>query len=276
MAEQDSPDKASGGGDDTWKTYSPPVSPPIAETPAAPAVPAAPEQLPPTHVPYGSPQSYSGTYPSAPGTLDPSVLTSTAVSTARRGCGIVGLVVAVVVLAPLIFGAVVAIKAISGGFDELKDGMTEPFSGADKPNLQSAAGFDGLVDALREETGGGTTVFDVVLYPEYAVVSVPADTTTKRYYSYYYDGGLRRTSQGTTERTRFDISTIDASVLVELFRKAKTELVEDPTTIYAIIDKPGEFDDGAWFTVYATNSFAESGYFTADKTGKIIQTITTP
>ena len=61
-----------------------------------------------------------------------------------------------------------------------------------------------------------------------------------------------------------------------LFRKAKTQLVEDPTTIYAIIDKPGEYDDGAWFTVYATNSFTETGYFTADKTGRIIQTITTP
>ncbi len=249
------------------------MSQPIEETPAATA---APDQLPPTHVPYGSPQSYSGTYPPAPGTLDPSVLTSTVVSTSRRGCGIIGLVVAVGVLAPLLFGVVVAIKAISGGFDELKNGMGEPFAGAEKPDLHSAAGFDGLVGALREEMGGGSTVFDVVLYPEYAVVSVPADTTSKRYYSYYYDGGLRRTSQGTTERARFDISTIDASVLVGLFRKAKTQLVEDPTTIYAIIDKPGEYDDGAWFTVYATNSFTETGYFTADKTGRIIQTITTP
>jgi hypothetical protein len=261
------------GGDDTWKTYSPPVSQPIPETPA---VPDTPETLPPTHVPYGR-QSYSGTYPAAPGTTVDTVLSSDLVSTrtAAKGCGVVGLVISLVVFIPLIFGVIVAIRAISGGWDELKDGMGDPFSSAEKPDLHSTAGFNDMVGALKAEMGGSTTVFDVVLYPEYAVVSVPADTTSKRYYSYYYDGDLRRTSQGSTDDTRFDITTIDSNVLVKLLNKAET-LVEDPTSVYAIISAPQEFDQGAWFSVYASNSFQESSYFTADKTGKIIQTTVSP
>ncbi len=153
--------------------------------------------------------------------------------------------------------------------------MGDPFSGIEKPDMHSAAGFNEMVGALEDEMGGSTTVFDVVVYPEYAVVSVPADKTSKRYYSYYYDGDLRRTSQGTTDDIRFDITTIDPNVMVKLINKAET-LVEDPTSVYAIIGAPTEYDQGAWFSVYASNSFSETGYFTADKTGKIITTTVTP
>jgi hypothetical protein len=271
VAAQDPPKP--GDGDEHWTTYSPPVSQPIAETPARPETP---ETLPPTHVPYGTKQSYSGTYPPAPGTTVDTVLSSDLVGSKTKGCGVIGLVIALVGFLVVSFGVVAAIKAVSGGWDELKDGMGDPFSALEKPDMHSTEGWNDLVDALGEEMGGGTTVFDVVLYPEYAVVDVPADKTSKRSYSYYFDGDLRRTSQGTTDDTRFDLSTIDPTVLVRLFKKAKTDLVEDPTTVYAIISQPGEFDNGAWFSIYATNAFSETGYFTADKSGKILQTIVTP
>ncbi len=278
MADQDPPTNAPGGSDDTWKTYSPPVSQPVPETPP---VSEAPQSLPPTHVPYGTKQSsssYSGTYPPAAGTTIDTVLSSDLVgSGAKKGCGIVGLVIAAIVFIPVIIGVIVAVKALSGGWDELQDGMGDPFSAVGKPDMQSVDGFTDLVSALKEETGGSTGVFDAVIYPEYAVLTVPADKTSKRYYSYYYDGDLRQTSQGTTTKeARFDLSTIDPAVLVKLYEIARTDLVEDPdpTRIYAIISAPTDFTKGAWISVYATNDFSESGYLTADKTGKIISKIT--
>ena len=86
------------------------------------------------------------------------------------------------------------------------------------------------------------------------MISVPADKTSKRYYSYYYDGDLRRTSQGTTEDVRFDITTIDANVMVRLIDMAKTELVEDPDLgSTRSSGRRREFTNGAWFSVYASN-----------------------
>ena len=265
MAEQDPPKDTPG--DDTWTTYSPPVSQPVPETPP---VSEAPEVLPPTHVPYGQAQTYSGTYPPAPGSSGTTTVVSSQLlkGSGRSGCGIVGLVVGLVIFLPTIFGVIAGVKAISGGFDELDDGLGNPFSAPEPPDMESAAAFAGVLDALREETGG-TTVFDASIYGEYAVLYVPADKTSKRYYSYYYDGDLRRTSQGTTDYKRFDLSTIDASVLTKLFERAET-LVEDPTSKYVLIRSPEDHMNGAWFSVYATNDFMESGYFTADKAGKVV------
>ncbi len=269
VAEQDPP-KSGQPGDETWKTYSPPVSQPYPETPSTPP----PEQLPPTHVPYGAKQDYSGTYPPAPGS--PGVtLPSNLLSTKTRGCGWIAFVVTAVVFLGIVFGVIAIVRAVSDGFDGLDDGLGGVFDAGEKPDLHSAAGFEDMLDALSNETGS-TTVMEVVLYPEYAVLTIPADGNSKRYYSYYYDGDLQRTSQGTTESKRFDLSTIDPAVMVKLIDKAKTATVEDPTTVYAIIEAPAEYMNGAWFSVYASNAFAESGYFTADKNGKIIQEYAPP
>ena len=35
------------------------------------------------------------------------------------------------------------------------------------------------------------------LYPGYAVVTAPADRTSKRYITFYWDGDLRESSKGT-------------------------------------------------------------------------------
>ena len=265
VAEQDPPQGDVGAGDETYRAYSPPVSQPAPETPARPETPEVP---PPTHVPYGAKQNYSGSYPSALGGtdlsgLDPALLKSS------RSCGVVLPIVLLAVFLPLVFGAIGLVKGITGSFDDLTDGGN-PFT-RDKVDMHSVAGFEGLLEALRSNNGG-TTVEEVVVYPEYAVVYVPADETSKRYYSMYYDGELSQTSQGTTDYTRFDLSTIDPEILVRLLEKAGTELVEDAIMTYAIIREPRQYDQDAWFSVYASNDFGESGYFTADKRGKIITT----
>jgi hypothetical protein len=260
VAEQDPPKS----GDESWTTYTPPTTTSAPDT----AEPKAGE-LPPTHVPYGNSRSDGGTYPPAPGSTSVTVISSELVGTrSSKGCGLVATIIMLVVFLPGVFGVIAGIKAISGGFDQLNDGLGSPFSGADKVNLRTAAGFETLLDAVRAETGG-TTVFEASLYGEYAGVYIPADPTSKRYYSYHYDGELRKTSQGSTDYTRFDMSTIDSSVIAKLFKRART-LIEDPKMTYVIIRSPSESDQEAWFSVHASNEFMESGYFTADKTGKVV------
>lgn len=268
MANQDPPQSGNpSGGDETWSTYTPPGSNPA---PDAHQAPPPPTSIGPTHVPYGSKQDYTGTYPPAPGSGSVSVSSDLLTSTSKvgkTGCGIVG-IFGMVIFIPVVIGLIFAFRALSGGFDSLDDGIGNPFDGGEKPDMTTAESFDGLLDALREETGS-TTVFDASLYGEYAVLWVPADKTSKRYYSYYYDGELRKTSQGSTDYARFDLSTIDASVIPKLFAKAQT-LVENPTSTYVLISSPQEHDQGAWFSVYASNDFQESAYFTADKAGQVV------
>jgi hypothetical protein len=266
VATQDPPESGTpSGSDETWSTYSPPVSQPYPETPATPPVQ---ESLPPTHVPYGGQSSYSGTYPPAPGTTGISI-SSDLVSTRAKGCGAGAAIIALVAVVPVIIAVILGVRAVSSGFDELDEGLSNPFESVEKPDLRTAAGFDQLVDALREENGS-TTVFSAGIYKDYAVVYTPADKTSKRYYLQYFDGEVRQTSQGTTDDKRFDLSTIDATIVVKLLKKAETELVEDPTSVYVTIAAPQDYDNGAWFSVYASNDFMESGYFTADKTGKTV------
>lgn len=267
VTEQDPPQQGPPG-DETWPTYSPPTSRPPTDA-ADTELPA--QALPPTHVPYGSSQSYSGTYPPAPGSTTVTV-SGDLVSTRTRGCGWIGLLVAFALFIPAVIGVIAGIRAISSGVDGLGDVLEDnPLVAAAPPDLTTPAAFDDLVAAVRQETGG-TTVIDVTLYPEYAVVYVPVDATSKRYFLYYYDGELRKTSQGSRPSVdrRFDMSTIDAQLLPRLFQRARTKLVENPTSTYLIIKAPGEHDEGAWFRVYATNDFQESGYFTADQTGKLV------
>jgi hypothetical protein len=222
-------------------------------------------------VPYGNQGSYSGTYPPAPGSTGSTGISvsSDLVSSTSKGCGGIAAIIGLVTIIPVIIGIIFAIRALSSGFDELDDGLGNPFVGPEKPDMSTAAGFEQMLDALREETGS-TTVFEAGLYDGYAVVYAPADKSSKRYYLYYYDGEIRQTSQGSSDNTRFDLSTIDANVVVKLLKKAETGLVEDPTSAYLSIRAPKEYDNGAWFHVYASNDFMESGYFTADKNGKTV------
>ena len=109
-----------------------------------------------------------------------------------------------------------------------------------------------------------------MLYPAYGVVTVPAETRGKRAHSYYYDGDLRRTSQGTTDDPRFDLAQLDPAVMVRLVEPAPApELVEDPTTVYVIMRRPQD-PAGGWYSVYATNDYTESGYLLADRAGKVV------
>ncbi len=214
-------------------------------------------------MPYGP---SSTTYP-PPSSADITFSTSTTASADERsGRRILLPVVALAILVPVVIGIVAAVRS----YDDGTGGGGGGAGGrASSPvQLHTAAGFAQLVEAVEQETGSAT-VFDAVIYPTYAVVSAPAEASGRRSHSYYFDGALRRTGQGTTTDPRFDLGRLDAEVMAQLVARARTELVEKPTMVYLIVRRPEEPAD-AWWSVYASNAYTESGYLQADRTGKVV------
>jgi len=232
----------------TWSTYTPP---PEATTP------------PPT-VAYGPPQTSSpevarlfGTKPSskAPWMLIPVLLIFLV-----AGSGI--------------FGVLRAIDDSDETFEFEFDDPTIEFPEYDgppaAPQLFNARDFNAMRAVIRRQTGS-TQAFRAVIYPGYASLELPAESTGQRAHSYFYDGDLGEPSKGRSTNERFDLASIDPEIMARLVRKAKKTLVEDPTAWYVIIEKPGPpFDNGGWFTAYASNEYGESGYLEATLDGTIV------
>lgn len=169
--------------------------------------------------------------------------------------------VAVLVVAVAIVGSLLALTDVSQQVKEAT-GVDEDPSG----DVLSVEGYADLVTAVQEQSGG-TTAFDAVLYPEYAVVSLPVDGRTQRYRSWYWDGSsLATSSQGTASSPRFDMSAVDPAVLVDLVGQVQG-LVEDPESWYVIVRAPD--DDGATMWAYASNEFAETAYLGARPDGTV-------
>jgi len=172
----------------------------------------------------------------------------------------------------LIAGVVGIVVAIAAAVSTAPDGDVPIAPGVapdpDEVNVLSVEGYADLVAAIEQQTGS-TTVFEAVLYPTYAVVDVPVDSTTDREHSYYWDGDLEETgSKGTTDYTRFDLADIDADVVVSIVKKARAK-IEAPQTWYSIVRAPSATDDGTWIYGYATNEYGESGYLGGDKAGTL-------
>ena len=139
------------------------------------------------------------------------------------------LIVVAGVAVPVIFGIKAIIDTASDTIDDLKPGGADVFT---------EQGLDALTDDIEDATGS-TEVFSVVLYPEYAVVTTPADRSSKRYINYYWDGNLSESSKGSgIYDGRFDMRDIKAKVVKDLLDKAR-QLVEGPTSNYVVISPPG-------------------------------------
>lgn len=210
-----------------WKQYSPDPSPDEEPTPAVQAYRPPPEPAP---------------------------LRSLEERTVRRTGGSPALVgVAGVVL---VGGVTAGIFALSGGSD---DEPAPPGTAAGKPDVQSPDGFADLVDALRDETGA-TTVFEVVLYPEYASLDVPFEPGDVREVSYHWNGALDETGRGNTKDVPFDLATLDASRFEGMCAAVKA-LVQDPESCYLIIKHPEPEDPTpAWVSAYSSNEFQQGAY----------------
>jgi hypothetical protein len=135
--------------------------------------------------------------------------------------------------------------------------------------LISQAGFDQLLDALKEKTGS-TTVVGLTVYPRYAVAVVPLPGGKGRTMSLYYDGTIRETSLGTSDEALLDLRKVDPEVLVKLSRQAR-KAVEDPNQYYLILHAPDV--QRAAIYAYASNAYGEGGYVAADLRGKVVNKV---
>ena len=175
----------------------------------------------------------------------------------RVGKGMLGLGVVFGIAA----GIIVGIGAMTG---------SSSIVGA-KPRLHEAAGFDALVADIDAEFGS-TEVAEVVLYPEYAVVRIPAEDDPTHLEGYYYDGDFDDPNAAgvrATDEPLVDLATIDGSVVEQLIDQAPSPLnVDDPDSTYAIIETWGDPVQPA-VAVYASNDY-ESGYLVAAVDGHLL------
>lgn len=244
--------------DRTWATYTPPEEAAHTEPPP----PSTPQAGPPPSVSYGPPLASS-----------PEVAR---VFATRRRSGMGCVLIPFVLILLFAGGTIISVlSAIRGSDDPVEFEFGGPsFPGFDDagpqpPKMHTAAGLRQLRTTLREETGS-SQVFRATLYPAYASVEVPAEPTGKRALTFFYDGELGEPSKGTSDLERWDLARIDAQVMIDLVRKAKG-LVDDPTTWYVTIRKPGPpFDNGGWLTAHASNEFGESGYLEAALDGTVV------
>lgn len=178
-----------------------------------------------------------------------------------------GLVIVAAVLV-LVAGIVVAIMlAAQGGDDEVAADGT-PIARADRP--QSDKGFAGLLEALEEETGS-TIVVEAVIYPKYAVVTVPYKPDKpgdERVVRYYWNGDeLDESTKSTAGEEPFDLAQVSGDVLSGLCVHTR-DLVEDPGDCYLIVRKPGAEDTTqSWISAYTSNEFSQGGYIQYDLAG---------
>lgn len=199
--------------------------------------------------------------------------------TGRRIGGIIAAVVLLSVVIPIagtIIALVSARESFEGVFGTPTDETTylpgqEP--GEDGINLHTVSGYQDLVDAVRDETGS-TTVFDLTLYPRYAVMQIPVKAGTTRYQLFYYDGGelTAQDSKGTSSSETIDLQDVRPELVIRLLKKVRN-LVEAPTTWYA---SARNLSGEGQITAYAGNDFNESAIVQATFDGRITYDSTTP
>ncbi|HET7734749.1 MAG TPA: hypothetical protein VFK52_02135 [Nocardioidaceae bacterium] len=140
-------------------------------------------------------------------------------------------------------------------------------------DVLSAAGFQDLVAAVKEQTGT-TKVFDATLYPTYAVLQLPVDWETQRQQSFYWDGKVLRANEsfGKSSGPRLDLTTVSVDGMLRLVRMIRN-VVEEPTSWYVIVNSPDDHDPAVMYA-YASNKFTEGGYISATADGKVIRRVT--
>ena len=229
----------------TFQQYQPPTAPPVTELDATP---------PPT-VQYGEALT-----PSA-GTAFPTA-TGPIIKRSGHGGKLVLLFVLIMIAGiatPVFFGIKALVDTAEDALDDLKPGSADVFS---------ADGIAELTADIEKETGS-TKVFSAVLYPDYAVVSAPADSSRKRYISYYWNGSLSESSKGSgVYNGLFDMRRIDAQVVIDMLAKARDLVEGSVESNYVVVSAPGP--DGAAISAYASNDFSETGYLTATFKGKVV------
>jgi len=151
------------------------------------------------------------------------------------------------------------------------DGVAQgPLGLGREVSLLTPEGYDIFLDALEEKTGS-YEAFSVVIYPGYAVVDVPVDSTSQRKFGWYFNGDWRESAgAGTSNDERFSADQIDGDVVARGIKRAKAR-VEEPTNWYVIVEAPNPDRDNACVAAYASNKFSESSYVLLRCDGSVIE-----
>jgi hypothetical protein len=136
--------------------------------------------------------------------------------------------------------------------------------------LHTRAGFAALVAATRARFGA-TTVAEATVYPDYAVITMPAPGASGRAQTFLYRGGFEEPSNTGTRPASdplVDLGAVQVDAVLGLVAGAGESLaVPNPTSRYLIV---GQDDGSPYVSVYASNEFGESGYLKARPDGTVM------
>jgi hypothetical protein len=136
--------------------------------------------------------------------------------------------------------------------------------------LHTRAGFAALVAAIRARFGS-TMVAEATIYPDYAVITMPAPGAPGRAQTFLYRGGFGEASNAGTRTASdplVDLGAVQVDPVLGLVAGAgETLAVPDPTSRYLIV---GQDDGSPYVSVYASNEFSESGYVRAGLDGTVM------
>jgi hypothetical protein len=177
----------------------------------------------------------------------------------RRALGVLLLVAGVLAVIAL----TILVVATSGDDDDATPGgRPQQAVPQDRVRLQTAAGFERFVDQTRAKFG--TTLVDsAAIYRDYASVEVVVKDDPRRVERWYFGKGYEGDpSKGTrsADAVTVDLAAIDPAGYARALKRAPAVLgVEDITTTYVVM---GETGGQPTYSVYVSNEYSESGYYT--------------
>ncbi|WP_454325466.1 protein kinase domain-containing protein [Streptomyces glaucescens] len=146
---------------------------------------------------------------------------------------------------------------------------------ATEVDLLTPDGIRTAVAALKAETGTDR-MCSLVVYPEYVSAEVMVDGSKTRYDSWTYrpgEGAQKGIISGsvTSVESPFSADDFDWDAVPALFERAERELnVKDITTRYLVVEGADPtFGDPMGMSAYLSNKHSQTGYLTADHTGKV-------
>ncbi len=136
------------------------------------------------------------------------------------------------------------------------------------PSLFNPQDFNAMVDDLEERTGSATA-FTASLFPEYAVLGIPVDSSG-RYDSLVWRGEFSESSKGTTDTKRFDLRKVNPNALQPLIDDAAKglDLIDSRSISIAGANSGYPFPR---IIASVSNEYGESSTVVAKLNGKIIQ-----
>ncbi len=177
------------------------------------------------------------------------------------------------ILVAAIITSIGLVVALTIFFSSRESSDTGLFDAGGKMDLYTSTGYAALTSAIVEKTGRAEA-FSLIIHPGYAIAYLPVDATSRRTYSWYYDGDWREfggAGTATATEKRFAVTEIDGSMFADAIAEAKAG-VDEPETWYVAIRGPD--NTSGCVSVNATNAFKETASIALDCEGKVLRRLT--